>query len=434
MSTWERGFLDRSGGETAAAPSEQEPSEGAPHVRIVKPKGTYDVVSAAHRWLLPRGVDRYGALYSESFSWTDEIWRDTRNIIHTSGGGDPAHLSTSHPSAFVQELRKETDFAGVKAVLAHLEALFRAAPASFVMWCARLVGVTKVEDEPTARQYLLPTDKGLLYEIVLDELRRADDLWDEDSPRPSIRLAAMLRWHLIDEHLNHKFPNQGLWSYWEMFTKAWRANDQDTMLWAPPPEPVFRVVMVPGQSNTDFRFQQPEAAKESRERATGAMENLVWHDAGCPDDEVVLVLLSGGQVRSPASEAEVMARVLSDPAEWPDKVIPSKLRFVRDGLSRHTSNNLRAAGRAALRVGLSNFWVQTDLWHAQFVLYTPWRKRYEDETSWGLSRAERNRLKHIVPMIRRGCGPGVNPIGGRARFHDVMARVFTPAIGDALNP
>ncbi len=205
------------------------------------------------------------------------------------------------------------------------------------------------------------------------------------------------------------------------------------MLYQTPSRPAWRLILVPGKSRTNEAELDNEAAEEtSLDRAVRAKEWIKWHLEACPADEVLVVLASGGQVRSVDAEAEYIGDVFRNKDTWGGEM-PSNLVVVEDGLSRHTSNNLRAAAQLSLRLGLRGFWVKTGGGHATAML-TGMLRRYRRETTWGLPAGERRELALIAPMGRRPCGPGTDSGDGQLLYGELQAMVFVPAVGDALNP
>ena len=412
-----------------------------PQNDLMPPAGTWDAIFRAHRWVLWRDGATYESLWEASQAHRDVVWRDARHVIAAGvdKDPDPGAPANLHPAWFVHALRNAHSPAQLTSVVTGLERLWMRRPADFVAWAAQLVAVTTLQEDKVAVAALTGPeglqDEGLLYEVVLAEVQKHDDTWEGLAPPPSVRLAAMLDYHLREKPLAWEISHAGHWAFWQEFITHRRACWDSWMHSMPPAKPAFRVVMVPGESIPDRRYINDSAAEHpSRERALNAVAALRWHAAACPADSVVVVVLSGGQVRSERSEASFMATALRDPSSWGGEPMPSQLHLIEDGMSRHTSNNLRASAQLAMRLGLDNFWVQTTWDQAYFSLLTDWRERYRTETTWGLSAAERAQLDLIRPMVRRPCGPGANQNAGRARYGTLRSMVFVPAIGDALNP
>ena len=418
----------------AAAPQEPvaEKDEEGPHFK--PPGDPFDVVFKQHKWALRRPARMYEMLWRESVSRRDEVWRNTLLWIarHTGPTATPEAPSNTHPALFVHALRTATSDTELRRVVHGLEETYTHAQAHFVGWAALLVSTLKVESDSVAKAALTATDRGLLYEIVLDELQKADGLWTGPPPGPSVRVAAMLHEVLVHQPFRWTIPDEKQRAAWKNYVTLWRRYHAE---WEMPRQydDVYRVLLVPGESTNESRKPDDSAAVEtSKARAENAVGTIRWHLDQCPHDKTLIVLVSGGQVRSASAEAEIMAAVLNKPTTW-GGAVPDRLEVVQDGLARHTSNNLRSAAQIALRSGLAGFWVQTGMNHALYAL-TGWKTRYLRETTWGLSQADRDRLAHVKPMVRRPCGPGANPAGGRARYQELRSLVFVPAIGDALNP
>lgn len=402
---------------------------------IDPPEDPWDPVFKAHRWLRHR-ADTSEALWQESQARRDEIWALARARIVESVRRRPQQTPPPdpHPMAFVHSLRRCETVAEREAVMAWLEALFVNEPSAFNEWLAQVVHATSVHEDREAEAWRRPGDRDLMYEVLLGELRVQDARWFVPQPLPSVRFAAMLNYQLQEQPLVLVTPLGAKWRFWEQFVTHWRACFDRWMLHQRPTRPVGRLLLVPGESRSEAGHMADENAEESSfKRAMGAVEPIREHLAACPPDTVLVVLVSGGQVRSYQPESEWMANALRDPQTWKGPV-PDRLVVMEDGLSRHTSNNLRAAAQLALRFGLKEFWIQTGVGHASTSLQPGWWSRYRRETTWGLQVEARNRLAFIAPMMIPTCGDHTAPTLGRMRAQDLRSLVFLPAIGDALNP
>ncbi len=403
--------------------------------RIRAPADDWDPVFGAHRWILPREA-LYESLWQESQARRDEIWARARAAIAASVRTKPPQREppSLHPMAFVYSLRAATTLAEREATMAWLEAVAIQTPEAFGQWLVAVVSVTDVLDDKPAEDWLRLGDRGLLYEVILGELRVQDAKWPASPPLPSVRFAALLNAQLQEQPLLVFGPLGARWGFWEKFVTRWRGYFEGWMLHQRPSKPVGRLLLVPGESRADAEHMDDENAKDSSvKRAVDAVPAIRDHLAKCPEGTVLVVLVSGGQVRSETAEAEFMADILRDPRTWGGPV-PDGVVIMEDGLSRHTSNNLRAAGQLAMRFGLAGFWVQTSGVHATTSLGCGWWGRYQKETTWGLPAASRARLAQIAPMVIPLTGPRISLGRGRARCQDLRAMVFVPAVGDALNP
>ncbi len=398
------------------------------------PSNPWDPVFIAHR-APPRSAAFYETLWQESQARRDEIWTEARKIIFQSvkdGAAVNAPVDL-HPYSYVLALRACESAAESAAVLAWLERIYVEQPGKFSSWVTHLIGVTRVQDDLTLEEVFQFGDEGLLYEVVLGELRSQDDKWKPSQPLPSVRFAAMLNSHLQEWPLLVFSPRGAKWGFRERYVARWRRYFEDWMLYQAPARPAWRLLLVPGKSRTNEAHIDDKSAEDSSvTRAVEAVDRISWHLEACPADKVLVVLVSGGQVRSETAEADYMGDILRDPKTW-NGAVPSNLVIVEDALSRHTSNNLRAAAQLSLRLGLRGFWVKTGVGHATATL-TGMLGRYRDETTWGLPASERRLLKLIAPMVRRACGPGTDSADGQLRYGELQAMVFVPAVGDALNP
>ena len=401
---------------------------------IVPPTDPWDAVFGAHRWLLPRPPRLYDELWEATVGRRDEIWAAALATIESEAPPAPSVSAPDmlDPMWFVHDLRRCRTRGEMRAVFRRLEGLWLHERDWFAAWVAQLVYEHEVQSlgpRYGAHDPRRSTDRGLLYEILLRQLRRVDR-HVRGHPRLSVRFAAML-----DAFLRGPSP----WGWFERltldpirrylyeFTARWKGYREDCDLVQLPRRPVFRVLLIPGRSPSG----DEDATEAAAARVTNALPDIEAHRAEVPPGEVLLIVLSGGQVRSFVSEAESMHAALL--AAYPAG-LPANVEVVCDNLARHTSNNLRAAGQVALRCGLRGFWVQTGMSHALVKLMTDWAPRYWRETSWGLTREDDFRTRLIPPMFRLLSGPGTNPLGGRAHFVDLRPVVFVPAIGDALNP
>jgi len=404
------------------------------------PGRDYDVLYRAHRDLRLR-TRCSEELWEASHARRDEVWARARALAESRNPAAPdladvANQYLRYPVWFVKALRDAKTSVEIERVLAKLEGLHVHDAQGFAIWAARLIDTVEAQKVKGADQALTAGENGLLYEIALEELQKADGRWSGAAPLPSVRVAALLRYHLEEAPILKLPDAAGLSaSRWAAAVALWRRYDEAWALQQLPQQPVFRLVLVPGLSGADHvKRNDASALVGSRGRADRAVKELMRHLDDCPDGECVAVLASGGPVRSQSSEADIIASALQNPATWPGGVVPSQLVGLRDDLSRHTSNNLRAAGQMALRLGLRGFRVVTSPGHALSSLQTAWLKRYRREARWGLSPRERNLMAPLAPMVRQGCGPGSTPGEGRVVFGEVMPSVFIPAIGDALNP
>jgi hypothetical protein len=426
-------------GEEAPAGPPLSPPELLPfdelHSSVISPpRDKWLPIFRAHRRNSLRPASRYETLWQESQGRRDEIWAAARGVIYDSVNRDPTTRAPDRPAdptSFADALRDSGSQRKREEVMSWLQGLFAKDPVEFGLWVTRLVSTTNAQD--TLGGAAEPEDTGLLYEFVLEELQRQDRKWPTPQPLPSVRFASMLNSYLQERPFLSKTHPGLAGKHPDLFVVRWRRYFEQWMLYQRPSMPVFRLLLVPGRSKLDGTRLDDEAADAfSRARALSAVPTISDHLKACPPGMVVVVLVSGGMVRSQQAEAEFMGDVLRDGLTWGDR-IPSNMVVVEDGLSRHTTNNLRAAAQLALRLGLSDFWVQSSEGHAA-SMGAGLLCRYRQEAAWGLSLPARHALSHIAPMVRRRSGEGTETLNGRERFSQLRPMVFVPAVGDALNP
>ncbi len=161
------------------------------------PADPWDAVFVGHR-SPPRGKAFYETLWQESQARRDEIWTEARKTIFGTVN-DEAEVKEPddlHPYSYVLALRDCTSADQSTAVLAWLERVYVEEPDKFSSWVTQLIGSTRVQDDVAVKEVFELGDEGLLYEVVLGELRRQDTKWKAKQPLPSVRFAAMLNSHL----------------------------------------------------------------------------------------------------------------------------------------------------------------------------------------------------------------------------------------------
>ena len=390
------------------------------------PRSPWSPVLEGHVRFRPVARRTHNALWEASRARRDVLWACGANFMRDRAAALPPLPSyAADPPAFWVDALVVASEDEAETLLDHLAAWLEQAPDDVSWWVGELILTIT---GPVGMS-------GSLYDQAIEALRKADRHGSKE-PTLLLRFASILSvvLHEVDPIPQPSPPPAA--AVWPEWLAQWRSAFQDWELSCGTGH-AFRVLLIPGAATGDT-VEDAAAAGPTVERARAAMKTIHWHVEQCPPGQQVVVLCSGGNVRSIRPEAALMAEFLADKQNWQAEAdlwldLPNdQLRIVQDGLARHSMGNVRSGAQLAARLGLKELWVQTDAGHVGY--HGDWRTVWEKDTTLGLDHADRKALRAQRPLRSLLCGVGVNRPYGRVRFVDLWAAIHVAAVGDALNP
>lgn len=272
--------------------------------------------------------------------------------------------------------------------------------------------------EAWAWQLITGVGRKLLYDEVVLKL-------DRSAPAEAIRLAAFLS--AVGRQPATAHAGLVRWA------AAWR-NGFDRARGATLPHAVDQLLLVPGRS-AGRSWSDANALTLCRgraQRATKTLRKLLKDER-----RRVLVVCSGGMVRSPTPESTFIARALRDELQKLDVDARRRVTLWEDPLARHTANNARALARLVIygRRHREDAWVVTDPGH--YPLFRPRgvRGQWVDWAMSGLSAADRAQIMSTTPVAaRRGRPVFAHPPRVHGWLQDLAPTTLVLAPGNALDP
>lgn len=340
-------------------------------------------------------------------TWTTErdkmllAWQARVAAVQASPPPAGTGLEFTNPVAFYNSAAKsKTD---AELLMSGLEGLFVKNRPAFDAWLWLVIS---------------NTGWSLLYEQLLARL----DSWDIQLTR---RLAALV-YHV---GVNHPPSSSPLHSWAKEYRPALVATGHTAFSSA------GAVLLVPGRSSINSGYTNGNAAGPSHARATYAKSTISWLVPQLPSGKKLVVVCSGGMVRSPTPESRFMANALNtwlNPKPWKHKVV-----IREDALARHTASNARTMARLALLAGIkpARIWVVTAPGQmGKFQSMTMLGNDWEEHCMTGLEAPDRAALEWYDPVDFAPASSVPWSIAQRARLSILRGMALVPAPGNALDP
>ena len=345
----------------------------------------------------------YRALWTSQRTMLTGLW----SAITAGVLANPPPMGTSpafrDPRVFASQAARAS---AAPQLMDGLEGLFARDRAAFERWLWSLV--TDVR-------------RRLLYDELLEILDGHDIAY-------SRRLAAML-YSVLNSPPALGSPLFG-WVY------QWRGGffgARGTTL----PRDVASLLLVPGRSRQNWPWGNGAAEAPSRQRARGALPTVRHLAQRLPSNKRLLVVCSGGMVRSPFSEASFIADELTKGMRGWSATLRRRVVLVQDPLARHTANNARTLARIALLTGVRprHTWVVTGPFHFSRFRPTFLRPQWDEWAMAGLEDRDRAAIRRRFPVgVPRGTSLVQIPPAHRARLTTLRPTALVPAPGNALDP
>jgi hypothetical protein len=208
---------------------------------------------------------------------------------------------------------------------------------------------------------------------------------------------------------------------------------------APIGSPVALVV-VPGRSLLRGDWGDSSAKLPSHDRAKAAMPTIDWLLKRHGPQGELMVLCSGGMVKSPTPEsAFIAAELRRQMAGW-SAAKRRRVVLYQDPMARHTASNARTLSRLALMSGvaLTNVWVVTGPFHYSRFWRTFLRSQWKRYEMAGLLKPDRDHIKRVFPLTVRPGTPLIQKRtfgpAHRGKLSTLASTALVPAPGNALDP
>ncbi len=333
----------------------------------------------------------------------DRLWTASIAAVQAASPTAGMGLPFSNPRVFERQARGAGD---VARLMRGLEGRFLHLPVSFQTWLWALI--TDVQPKP-------------LYEKLLATLDGHDASY-------SRRLAALI-WDAGNKPQVMAPAEFQTWAgRWQTGISAARG--------APPHGAAPRaVLLVPGNSRLGWHWANSSARHSCRTRARAAVPTIRYLLKHYGPRGKLLVVCSGGTVRSPKPESRFIAAELD--LQLRKRGLRGRVTLHEDSLSRHTANNARALARLALMNGVpvTDTWIVTDPGHYGFVFRTSLGRQWKRHAMAGLLRSDRTDIEQNFPVtVAKGSPLFQAPPATRGKLSVLRSTALVPSPGNALDP
>ena len=308
------------------------------------------------------------------------------------------------PRVFIKQARRGGN---VAALMEGLEGLFAHDRAQFEAWLWTLI--TDVRP-------------SLAYDLLVRTL-------DGRGTGYSRRLAALIQAAASGPVSSSRSPFAG-------WARVWRSGLSGSR-GTPSLGASAAILLVPGRSRVNGHWSDASASGPSRRRARGAMPTLEWLLKRHGPRGEVLVVCSGGTVKSPTPESAFIASELQHQMSAWTRTQRNRVRIHQDPLARHSGTNARALDRIALLSGASaaDVWIVTSPGHFPRFWPTSLRSQWNEHALSGLRRADRDAIRRHFPLTVRVGTPLIQaPPAHRSPLVRMRSTALVPAPGNALDP
>ncbi len=292
-----------------------------------------------------------------------DLWAQSVSAVQHQ---QPASAYLS-PRDFIKAAKRQGQ---VASAMRGLQGLFLRHPVTFESWVWALI--TDVRP-------------SLAYEVLLKALGKHGTVYPQS-------LAALI-------HTAVTAPASAKGSPFRTWADARARASQAATLPATGPTPAA-VLLVPGHSMLNGAWSNASAKGLSAARGRLALPTIDWLLRQHTPRGEVLVVCSGGSVKSPTPESTFIAAELRRQMAGWSASLRRRVRLHEDPFARHSCNNARALARVALTSGAAvrDTWVVTSPGHMAMFRRHRLSTQWKQHAMHGLEQADQDAIERHFPL------------------------------------